>query len=152
MTPDQRVAEMKLLLPPATKPVGVYKPVLQVGNLIYTSGHGPLQHDGTLLTGKVGADVDVAGGYAAARHVGLAILASLKAELGSLDRVRRVVKVFGLVNCTDNFHQQPAVLNGCSELFRDIWGPDAGVGTRSAVGAPALPMNMTVEIEAIFEV
>jgi enamine deaminase RidA (YjgF/YER057c/UK114 family) len=94
----------------------------------------------------------VAGGYAAARHVGLAILASLKAELGSLDRVRRVVKVFGLVNCTDNFHQQPAVLNGCSELFRDIWGPDAGVGTRSAVGAPALPMNMTVEIEAIFEV
>jgi enamine deaminase RidA (YjgF/YER057c/UK114 family) len=152
MSADQRFAELKLELPPAPKPVGVYKPVLQVGNMIYTSGHGPLLPNGTLLTGKVGADVDVAGGYAAARQVGLAILASLKVELGSLDRVRRVVKVFGLVNCTSDFHQQPAVLNGCSELFRDVWGADAGVGTRSAVGAPALPMNMIVEIEAIFEV
>jgi len=151
MSADRRLAELALELPPAPKPVGVYKPVLVVGSLAYTSGHGPLKPDGSLILGKVGVELDVAAGYAAARQVGLAILASLKAELGSLDQVRRVVKVFGLVNCSPDFHQQPAVLNGCSELFRDVWGPDAGVGTRSAVGAPALPMNMAVEIEAIFE-
>ncbi len=117
--------------------MGVYKPTLVVGSLLHTSGHGPLLPDGSLILGKVGDTADVAQGYAAARQVGLAILASLKAELGSLDRVRRVVKVFGLVNCTPDFYQQPAVLNGCSELFRDVWGADAGVGTRERRGAPA---------------
>ncbi len=151
MGAEARLAELKIELPPAPKPVGVYKPVLVVGSLVYTSGHGPLKPDGTLMTGCVGAEIDVAGGYAAARQTGLAILASLKAQLGSLDRIRRVVKVLGLVNCTSNFYQQPAVINGCSELFRDLWGEDAGVGTRSAVGAPALPGNISVEIEAIFE-
>jgi enamine deaminase RidA (YjgF/YER057c/UK114 family) len=104
-----------------------------------------------MLTGRVGAEVDVAGGYAAARQTGLAILSSLRAHLGSLDRVKRVVKTLGLVNCTPEFTQQPAVINGCSELFRDVWGDDLGVGARSAVGMVALPGNISVEIEVIFE-
>jgi enamine deaminase RidA (YjgF/YER057c/UK114 family) len=151
MGAESRLGELKLTLPPAPKPAGLYKPVLVVGQLVYVSGHGPLQPDGTLLVGKVGAEIDLAGGQAAARQCGLAILASLRAHLGSLDRVGRLIKLLGLVNCTPDFAQQPAVMNGCSELFRDMWGDDAGVGVRSAMGANALPSNMTVEIETIFE-
>jgi enamine deaminase RidA (YjgF/YER057c/UK114 family) len=117
-----------------------------------TAGHLPVRADGSLVTGKVGADLDIDAGYEAARLAGLAILASLHDALGSLDRVRRVIKVLGMVNCPADFTQQPAVINGCSELFRDIFGEDAGVGARSAMGAGSLPLGVAVEIEAVFEV
>lgn len=151
MSADAKLAELKLELPPAPKPVGVYKPVVIVGNLVYTSGHGPLCSDGKLMLGKVGSEVDQAFGYNAARQTGLAILASLQAALGSLDKVKRVVKTLGMVNCTPEFPNHPAVINGCSELFAQVWGADSGVGARSAVGLNALPGNMTVEVEVIFE-
>ena len=138
-------------LPPAPKPVAVYKPVVVVGNMVYVSGHGPLKSDKSLITGKVGADLDVAGGKAAARQVGLAILATLRSELGSLDRIKRLVKVLGMVNSTPDFKDHPAVINGCSELFADVWGNEFGIAARSAVGMGSLPGNIAVEIEAIFE-
>lgn len=152
MSAEQRLQELKLALPPAPKPVGVYKPALIVDSLVYVSGHGPLRSDGTLITGRVGADLTAEEGYAAARQTGLAILATLRAQLGSLDRIARVVKVLGMVQCTAEFGGQPAVINGCSELFAAVFGPDAGVGTRSAVGLHALPAGIAVEIEAIFEI
>jgi enamine deaminase RidA (YjgF/YER057c/UK114 family) len=108
--------------------------------------------DGSSITGRVGADLDVDGGQMAARQVGLAILATLRSELGSLDRVKRVVKVLGMVNCTANFGEHPKIINGCSELFAEIFGADNGVGARSAVGMGSLPGNIAVEIEAIFEI
>ena len=122
-----------------------------VGNLAYVSGHGPLKPDRSLVTGRVGADMDLNGGKAAARQVGLTILATLRSELGSLDRIRRLIKLLGMVNSTPDFRDHPAVINGCSELFADIWGRDNGIGTRSAVGMGSLPGNIAVEIEAIFE-
>jgi enamine deaminase RidA (YjgF/YER057c/UK114 family) len=151
MSADAKLAELQAEMPPAPKPVGVYKPVVIVGNLVYTSGHGPLLPNGSLMLGKVGSEVDQQHGYKAARATGMAILASLKSALGSLDRIKRVVKTFGMVNCTPEFPNQPAVINGCSELFADVWGKDNGVGARSAVGHNALPGNMSVEIEVIFE-
>ena len=151
MSYEQRIAELKLELPPAPKPLALYKPLVVTGNLAFVSGHGPLRVDKTLITGKVGADLDLEAGKAAARQVGLAILATLRAELGSLDRINRLIKVLGLVNCTDSFKDQPAVMNGCSELFADVFGRDNGVAARSAVGTNSLPGNIAVEIEAIFE-
>ena len=151
MTPEQRLAELRLELPPAPKPVAVYKPLVIVGNMAYVSGHGPLRADRTLITGVVGRDLDLDEGKAAARQVGLAILATLRSELGSLDRVRRIIKVLGMVNTAPDFYDHPKVINGCSELFAEIWGPDDGVGARSAVGMGPLPGNIAVEIEAIFE-
>jgi enamine deaminase RidA (YjgF/YER057c/UK114 family) len=152
MTAENQLATLKIELPPAPKPAGLYKPVVLVGNLIYVSGHGPLKADKTLITGRVGADLDVEAGKAAARQTGLAILASLRAYLGNLDRVYRVIKILGMVQCTPDFVQQPAVINGCSELFAEVFGGDHGVGARSAVGMTSLPMGMAVEIEAIFEI
>jgi enamine deaminase RidA (YjgF/YER057c/UK114 family) len=152
MSPEDKLAELKFELPAVPKPQGVYKPIVFVGNLIYVSGHGPLQADKTLIQGRVGADLDLDGGRRAARQVGLAMLATLREYLGSLNRVRRLVKTFGLVNCTAEFHQQPAVINGFSELMAEVFGPENGIGARSAVGAPALPGNMAVEVEAIFEI
>jgi enamine deaminase RidA (YjgF/YER057c/UK114 family) len=152
MTPESRFAELKSELPPAPKPVAVYKSLVIAGNMAYVSGHGPLRTDKTLITGRVGADLDVAKGKQAARQVGLAILATLKAQLGSLDRVKRVIKVLGMVNSTPEFEEHPAVINGCSELFAEIWGPENGIGARSAVGMGSLPGNIAVEIEAIFEI
>ena len=151
MTPEQRLAELRLELPPAPKPVAVYKPLVIVGNMAFVSGHGPLRADKTLITGVVGRDLDLDEGKAAARQVGLAILATLRSELGSLDRVRRIIKVLGMVNTAPDFYDHPKVINGCSELFAEIWGPDDGVGARSAVGMGPLPGNIAVEIEAIFE-
>lgn len=152
MSPEDKLAELKLQLPPAPKPAGVYKPCLIVGNVCYVSGHGPLKSDGTMLTGRIGDGVDQQAGYDAARQTGLAILATLKAHLGNLDRVVRVVKLLGMCNCTADFDKHPAVINGCSELFAQVFGDDLGVGTRSAVGMGSLPGNITVEIEGIFEV
>ena len=147
-----KLAELGLQLPPAPEPKGVYKPLAVVGNLVYTSGHLPVDAAGGLVTGRVGAELDVHAGYRAAQLAGLGILASLRKELGSLDRVGRVVKVFGAVNCTPEFTQQPAVINGCSELFVEIFGRESGIGARSAVGVGSLPLGVPVEIEAIFEV
>ncbi len=152
MSAEQKLIELGIQLPPAPKPVGLYKPMFVVGNLAYLSGHGPLNADGTLHIGRLGADLNVEQGKAAARQTGLAMLATLKAGLGSLDRIVRVVKLLALVRCTDEFDQQPAVINGCSQLFVDIWGSDLGIGTRSALGTNALPSGIAVEIEAIFEV
>lgn len=147
-----KLAELSLALPPAPKPKGVYKPLVVLGNLAYTSGHLPTKADGNLVKGRVGAELDAKAGHAAAVLAGLGILATLREAFGSLDRVRRVVKVLGMVNCTPEFDQQPAVLNGCSELFAEVFGPDAGVGARSAVGVAALPLGVPVEIEAVFEI
>jgi enamine deaminase RidA (YjgF/YER057c/UK114 family) len=152
MGADARIAELNLELPPAPKAMGVYKPIVVLGNAAYVSGHGPLKADKSLITGRVGADTDLAGGYQAARQTGLAILATLRSHFGTLDRVRRVVKTLGMVNTTADFKDHPAVINGCSELFRDIWGEDDGIGARSAVGMGSLPGNITTEIEVIFEV
>jgi len=152
MNPEARLAELKLELPCAPKPVAVYKPLVICGNLAYVSGHGPLKSDKTMMTGRVGQDLDLEAGKAAARQTGLAILATLRNELGSLDRVKRVIKVLGMVNCTPDFRDHPQVINGCSELFRDVFGPENGIGARSAVGMGSLPGNIAVEIEAVFEI
>lgn len=151
MTPEQNLARLGLVLPPAPKPVAVYRPVVVVQGLAYVSGHGPVRTDGSLITGRVGADLDLVAGHAAARQVGLAILATLRAHFGSLDRVHRVIKLLGMVNSAPDFYDHPKVINGCSELFAEIWGPELGIGARSAVGMGPLPGNIAVEIEAIFE-
>jgi enamine deaminase RidA (YjgF/YER057c/UK114 family) len=152
MNPDARVTELSLELPPPPKPMGVYRPCVVSGGFAFVSGHGPLRADKSLITGKVGRDLDIQAGKAAARQTGLAILSTLRANLGGLDRIKRVVKVFGLVNSTPDFTEHPAVINGCSELFAEVFGSEAGVGARSAVGAGSLPGNIAVEIEAIFEI
>jgi enamine deaminase RidA (YjgF/YER057c/UK114 family) len=148
----EKLAELKLLLPPPAEPKGVYKPLVLVGNLVYTSGHLPIRADGTLVTGRLGADLDVAAGYEAARLVGLGILSTLRKQFESLDKVVRLVKIFGIVNSTPDFTQQPAVVNGCSELLAAVFGPTNGVAARSAIGTNVLPLGVPVEIEAIFEV
>ena len=150
MSAESRIKELKLQLPPPPPPGGIYKPVVVVGNLAYVSGHGPLKDDGTFITGRVGADLDLQQGQAAARQVGLALLSTMRAQLGSLDRVKRVIKTLGLVNSTDDFNDQPKVINGYSELFREVFGDD-GVGARSAIGTNVLPGNIAVEIEVIVE-
>ena len=134
MSADARIAEMNLELPPAPKPGGVYQPIVVVGKMAYVSGHGPLLPDGSMITGKVGVDVDEEEARAAARQVGLAILATLKANLGSLDRVVRTVKSLGMVNAVADFQNHPQVINGYSNLLKDVFG-DNGVGARSAVVA-----------------
>jgi len=151
MTPETRLAELRLELPPAPQPVAVYKPLVVVDRLAYVSGHGPVRSDKTLITGVVGRDLSLEEGKAAARQVGLAILATLRERLGSLDKVKRLIKVLGMVNTAPDFYDHPKVINGCSELFAEIWGPENGVGARSAVGMGPLPGNIAVEIEAIFE-
>jgi len=156
MTAEQRL-EAKLAgwgvdMPPASEPKGVYTPLLVQGNLAFASGHLPVHPDGELVTGRLGEELDVAAGYEAARRVGLAMLATLRKALGSLDRVRRVVKVLGAVNCVPDFTAQPAVLNGFSELMVEIFGPEAGVAARSAIGVASLPLGVPVEIEALFEI
>jgi len=152
MSTEQKVEELGLELPPAPEPMGVYEPLLIVGTMVYTSGHGPVKRDGSLIQGRIGVDMDQQGGYDAARQTGLAILATLRAGLGSLDKVKRIVKTLGLVNCTPDFESQPAVINGFSDLMVEVFGPEDGVGARSAVGAGSLPGNIAVEVEAIFEI
>jgi enamine deaminase RidA (YjgF/YER057c/UK114 family) len=150
-SPHDRLAALGIVLPPVGAAAGAYKPCLVVGQQVYVSGHLPRSADGALVKGKVGIDLDPDAGKAAARQVGLAILATLVANLGSLDRIGRVIKLLGLVNCPPDFEQHPHVINGCSELFADVWGPDRGVGVRSAFGAGSLPLGVAVEIEAVFE-
>ena len=150
--PDTRIQELHLALPPAPKPVAKYRTALLLGDLLYVSGHGPLQPDGSLIKGRVGADLTPEQGKAAARQVGLAVLSTVRATLGSLNKVRRLVKTFGLVLCTPDFTDQPKVVNGFSELMAEVFGDEAGVGTRSAVGTSALPSGMAVEVECVFQV
>ena len=151
MSVEEKIKELGLELPAATAPLGVYRPVVISGNHAYTSGHGPLSPDG-FVKGRLGDDIDKDAAYEAAKYAGLAMLSSLKQELGSLDRIKRVVKVLGMVSSTPEFTEQPAVINGCSELFRDIFGEATGVGARSAVGVASLPAGWVVEIEGIFEI
>jgi enamine deaminase RidA (YjgF/YER057c/UK114 family) len=150
MNPEARLLELNLQLPPAPQPVAVYQTLVVWQNLAYVSGHGPLQADGSFVVGTVGIDLDLAAAKDAARQTGLAILSTLRAHLGSLDKVERVIKIFGMVHCTPAFKEHPQVINGCSELFAAVWGPDKGVGARSAVGMSSLPSNIAVEIEAVF--
>src|SRR5262245_11691360 len=152
-TPETRLQELKITLPPAPKPVAKYKPAVQQGNLLFVSGHGPAKIDGkSPVAGRVGADLTTEQGKEAARLVGLAILSTVRSTLGSLDKVKRLVKTLGMVNCTPEFKDHPKVINGFSELMAEVFGDDAGVGARSAVGMGSLPSSMAVEIECIFEV
>jgi enamine deaminase RidA (YjgF/YER057c/UK114 family) len=152
MNADARIDELKLQLPPAPKPVGVYFPLVQAGNIAYVSGHGPNLPDGATICGRVGDDLTEEQGKHAARQVGLTVLATLKAQLGSLDRVNRILKVLGMVNAAPDFQRHPQVINGFSELMVEVFGTDKGLGARSAVGAVSLPGNIAVEVDAIFEV
>jgi enamine deaminase RidA (YjgF/YER057c/UK114 family) len=151
LTADQRFENLGLNLPPAPAPLGVYKPCLVDGTHLYLSGHGPVNDDKSLIIGRIGADLSQEEGKLAARQVGLTMLSTIKANLGSLDKVKRVIKVLGMVNCTPEFEKHPYIINGCSELFAEVWGPENGVGVRSAVGFGSLPDNIPVEIEALFE-
>jgi len=151
ISPEQRFQKLKLKLPPAPKPVGVYRPFLIDGKHVYVSGHGPFTTEGNLIKGRIGRDMDVEQGKEAARQVGLSILSTLRHNLGTLNRIKRVIKVLGMVNATTEFERHPYVINGCSELFVEVFGEENGVGVRSAVGMGSLPDNIPVEIEAVFE-
>jgi enamine deaminase RidA (YjgF/YER057c/UK114 family) len=151
MTPEERFEVLNISLPPAPSPVGVYKPCLVDGNYLYVSGHGPVKEDRTLIIGRIGENMDMEEGKLAARQVGLAILSTIKKNIGSLNKVKRVIKFLGMVNCTAGFEKHPYIINGCSELFAAVWGDENGIGVRSAVGMGSLPDNIPVEIEAIFE-
>lgn len=149
---DQKLSDLGYTLPPKSASVGIYRSVVIVDNMAYVAGHIPRNGEGEVLQGKVGADVSLEQAQQAAQASGLAILASLKQELGTLNRVKRLVKTTGMVNCTADFVDQPKVVNGCSQLFKDLFGEENGVGARSAVGMNSLPAGAIVEIEAIFEI
>lgn len=150
-TPDENFEQTGLNLPPAPSPLGVYKPYLIDGKYLYVSGHGPVNDDRSLIIGRIGDTIDMENGKLAARQVGLTILSTIKTNLGSLNKVKRVIKVLGMVNCTPDFEKHPYIINGCSELFAQVWGTENGIGVRSAVGFGSLPDNIPVEIEALFE-
>jgi len=147
---DLRIAELGLILPPAPKPMGVYKPVLVIDKFLYVSGQGPLLPDGSMIKGRVGADLTLEEGKNAARQVGLTMLSTIKANFGDLKKIKRIVKTLGMVNSSTDFEGHPAVINGFSELMAEVFGHENGVGVRSAVGM-ILPSNIAVEIEAMFE-
>ena len=148
---DKKLKEMGIELSTPSKPIANYVKANRTGNLLYLSGHGPAKADGTNITGKLGADMTIEQGYAAAKQTGISVLSTLKAELGDLNKVKRVVKVLGMVNCTDTFTDQPKVINGFSDLMVAVFG-EKGKHARSAVGMNQLPGNMTVEIELIVEI
>jgi enamine deaminase RidA (YjgF/YER057c/UK114 family) len=152
MSIEQKLSELNLSLPMLTTSKGIYKRCLQVGNLLYVSGHVSVNSDGSSITGKIGKDLTDDQGKAAARQCGLAILSSIKDHLGNLDKIKRVIKILGMVNSTPEYTNHPVVINGCSELYVQLWGVDNGKGVRSAVGMGSLPGNVAVEIEAIFEI
>lgn len=149
-SPSERVKALGLELPPAPPPAGLYKPVLVVDNFLYVSGQGPMKNDGTLMVGRAGDDLNLEQAKLGARQVGLTMLSTIETHFGSVDKIKRIVKTLGMVNSTPDFGDQPLVINGFSELMADIFGPDNGVGVRSAVGM-ILPAGIPVEIEAMFE-
>jgi enamine deaminase RidA (YjgF/YER057c/UK114 family) len=151
-SPEKRLQELGITLPTPPKPVAKYKPAVLIGNVLYVSGHGPAKGDPALMEGKLGATLNVEQGKECAKLVGINILATTRATLGSLDRVKRLIKTLGMVNATVDFREQPTVINGFSELMAQVFGEDAGVGARSAVGMGSLPGDIPVEIECIFEV
>jgi enamine deaminase RidA (YjgF/YER057c/UK114 family) len=150
--PEARIQELHLTLPSPPRPVAKYKTAVLAGSTLYVSGHGPLKADGKMIQGRVGTDLTLEQGKEAARVVGLAILSTVRNTLGSLDKVKRLVKTLGMVNSTADFKDHPQVINGFSELMAEVFGEDAGVGARSAVGMGSLPGNIPVEIECVFEV
>ena len=150
-TPEEKLKELKIELFKPTAPMANYVRVVRTGNLLFLSGHGPTREDGTNITGKVGRDLTTEQGYEAAKQTGIALLSTLKAEIGDLTKVKRIVKVLGMVNCTENFTDQPKVINGFSDLMVAVFS-DKGRHARSAVGMYALPSNIAVEIEMIVEV
>lgn len=149
---EANLAKLGLTLPAVGKPLANYVPAVRTGNLVFLAGHGAAQPWGPTATGKLGRDLTVEQGYEAARNVGLNLLASLKAEIGSLDKVKRIVKVLGMVNSMPEFAQQPEVINGFSDLMVKVFGDQRGKHARSAVGMVALPRNISVEIEMVVEV
>lgn len=151
MQTERRLAELGIVLPTLTAPAANYVNAVRTGNLLFLAGKGPYQPDGRPHTGIVGQDVDVEAAYHHARLTGLHLIATLRAELGDLDRVVRIVKVLGMVNAVPGFTQQPEIINGCSDLFVEVFG-ERGRHARSAIGVGSLPRNITVEIEAIVEV
>jgi len=148
--PSEQIKKLNLVFPPAPKPAGVYRPVLVVGSFLYVSGQGPMKNDGTLMLGRLGDNLTTEEGKLVARQVGLTMLSSIQTHFGSLDKIKRVVKVLGMVNCTPDFTQHPLVVNGFSELMADVFGKEHGIGVRSAVGM-ILPDGIPVEVEAMFE-
>ncbi len=150
ITPSQRIQQLGLVLPPAPPPAGLYKPVLVVDNFLYISGQGCLRTDGTLIEGRVGHNLTLQEGKEAARQTALTMLATITTHFGDVDRIKRLVKTLGMVNCTPDFKDHPLVINGYSELMADVFGPENGVGVRSAIGM-MLPGGIAVEIEAMFE-
>jgi enamine deaminase RidA (YjgF/YER057c/UK114 family) len=151
MSAEKKLKELGISLPPSPKPVANYVPAVRVGNLLFVSGHGPYNDGKTLTSGKLGKELTVDQGYQTARNVALNCLASIRAAIGDLDRVKRVVKLLGMVNCTEDFKDHPKVVNGASDLLVEVLG-DAGKHARSAVGMQALPNGIPVEIEMILEV
>jgi enamine deaminase RidA (YjgF/YER057c/UK114 family) len=149
---EEKLAELGLVLPTLPGSKGIYKSCLIDGNKLYVSGHVSLNTDGTFITGKVGKDVSDEEARLAARQCGLAILTSIKKELGNLDKIKRVIKILGMVNAVPEYEKHAIVINGCSELYVTLWGDDNGKGVRSAVGMGSLPGNVAVEIEALFEI
>lgn len=150
-SPQQAFSALNLELPSAPQPLGIYKPFLVDGKYLYLSGHGPVLPDKSLIIGRIGEDMDMDEGKQAARQVGLTMLSTIVTNFGSLDVVKRVIKVLGMVNCTADFEKHPYIINGCSELFAAVWGTENGIGVRSAVGMGSLPDNIPVEVEAVFE-
>ncbi|MBA3028300.1 MAG: RidA family protein [Desulfobacteraceae bacterium] len=148
---ENKLQSLGLTLLPVVKPIANYVPALKSGHLVFLSGHGPVKDNGQLITGKVGYDMSIDEGYEAARRVALALLSSLKAEINDLDRVARIVKLFGMVNCRPDFFEHPKVINGASDLLVELFG-EKGKHTRSAMGMNSLPLNMAVEIEMIVEI
>lgn len=146
----QRLQELGYTLPPVPKPGGIYVPVVIIDSMAWVSGHGPLLPDGSLICGRVGESMTEEQGCAAARQVGLTMLATLQQQLGSLERIRRVVKVLGMVNAAPTFTRHPQVINGFSQLMVDLLGDENGRGARSAVGMGSLPGGIAVEVEAAF--
>jgi enamine deaminase RidA (YjgF/YER057c/UK114 family) len=151
MSAEQKLKELGLMLPQPPKPVANYVPAVKTGNLLFISGHGPYNDGKTKISGKVGRELTVDEGYQVARNVALNCLATVKAAVGDLDKVKRVVKLLGMVNCTEDFKDQPKVINGCSDLLVAIFD-EAGKHARSAVGMQALPNQIPVEIEMILEI
>ncbi len=147
---SERIKELNLQFPPAPKPAGVYRPILVVDNFLYVSGQAPVNFDGSLMQGRVGDNLNQEEGYKAARQVGLTMLSTILTHFGDIDKVKRIVKVFGMVNCTPDFQRQPLVMNGFSELMAEVFGKEYGIGARSAVGM-MLPDGIPVEVEAMFE-
>ena len=150
-TPEQKLKELNIELFKPTAPMANYVRAVRTGNLIFLAGHGPTRADGTNIQGKVGKDLTIEQGYDAARQTGIALLSTLKSEVGDLSKVKRIVKVLGMVNCTEDFRDQPKVINGFSDLMVAVFG-EKGKHARSAVGMYALPSNISVEIEMIVEV